>query len=167
MPIPKKLINFLEKNKVKYEAMQHRTVYTAYDKARTLKVPEKTIVKTLVAKADRDFVFVLVPSNKNLDKVKFKKTVNIWRKKQGSKSVKKIGFATEIWMKKNLKGIKIGATPPFGSLWKLPIFADRALMRNTKIIVNSGNYNWSFKITPTGFKKAIPDLVLGSFSKKK
>ena len=35
--IPGKIIKFLEKGKVKYEILKHRTVYTAFDKAKTLK----------------------------------------------------------------------------------------------------------------------------------
>jgi Ala-tRNA(Pro) deacylase len=167
MAISKKVIKFLDKGKVKYEEVRHRTVYTAFDKAKTLGVPEKTIGKTLVIKMDRDFGIVLIPANKNLDKAKFKKVVNKQRKKLEQKAVKKIGFATESWIKKNLKGVKVGAIPPFGNLWKLPTFLDKSLLNNKKIIVNGGDYNWSFKISPTVFKKLVPDLILGNFSKKK
>ena len=70
-------------------------------------------------------------------------------------------------MKNKFKGIKVGAVPPFGSLFKLPTFVDRGLINQSKIIVNSGNYNWSIKINPTSFKKIVPDLVIGNFGKTK
>lgn len=35
--IPAKIKKFLEKNKIKHEVLKHRTVYTAYDMAQTLK----------------------------------------------------------------------------------------------------------------------------------
>ena len=85
MAIPKKVINFLEKGKVKYEAIGHRTVYTAFDKAKTLKrgplaggwrvgrSPEKMVGKTLILKMDGKLTVVLIPANKNLDLQKFKK----------------------------------------------------------------------------------------------
>ena len=170
MPIPKKLIKFIEGAKVKYEIIQHRTVYTAFDKARTLKVPEKIIGKTLVVKLGKPgakFVLALLPANKNLDKGKFKKVVNKWQKHLGEKAVKTCDFATEVWMKKNLKGVKIGAIPPFGSLWKLPTFVDSGLMKSPKIIVSAGGYDCSFKISPANLKKLVPDLMVGSFSQAK
>ncbi|MFA4998536.1 MAG: hypothetical protein WC514_00720, partial [Candidatus Paceibacterota bacterium] len=68
MPISKKLINFLDKSKVKYEVLEHKTVYTAFDKAKTLRVKENIIGKTLVVKIDKNYALVLVPANKNLDK---------------------------------------------------------------------------------------------------
>ena len=155
MPILKKLQKFFEDNKVKYETIQHKIVFTAYDKAATLKIAEKIIGKTLVVKLDKSIVLVLIPANKNLDKQKLRKI---------AKS-KKIDFVKEAWMKKNLKGVKIGAVPPFGALWKLPTFIDRGLMKEKKIIVSSGDYNNSIKLNPAVLKKLIPDLVSGNFSK--
>jgi len=157
MPVPKRIINFLEKNKTKYELINHRTVYTAFDKAQTLKVPEKTIAKTLLLKVDRKLVFVVIPAHKNLDEKKLKKFTK----------AKKISFLSENSIKKKIKGVKLGAVPPFGNLWKATTLVDRSLMKEKKIILNSGDYNWSIKISPKVFKKLIPDLVLGIFSKPK
>ena len=157
MPIPKKLIKFLDSLKVKYELIKHRTVYTAYDKAQTLKASQKIVGKTLVMKMDKQVGLVLIPANKNLDKGKLKKVAR----------TKNIDFVKEAWMKKRLIGVKVGAIPPFGNLWKLPTFVDRSLINQSKIIINGGDYNWSIKISPASFKKLIPDLVIGSFSKSR
>ena len=70
-------------------------------------------------------------------------------------------------MKKNLKGVKEGANPPFGNLYKLKTFVDRGLMLNKKIIINSGDNKSSIKINPLILKKIIPDLVIGNFTKKR
>lgn len=155
MPIPKKIINFLEKAKIKYEPLNHRTVYTAYDKAQTLKIPQSLVGKTLIMKIDKILVLVLIPANKILDKNKFKKF---------SKG-KKIDFARESLIKSKIKGAKVGAVPPFGSLWKLKTFVDRSLIKQAKIIINGGNYQCSIRIKSGDFKKLIPDLLIGSFSK--
>ncbi len=157
MPVPKRLIKFLDKNKVNYEIIKHRTVYTAFDKAATLRVTPKIIGKTLLVKLDKNPALVLIPANKNLDKQKLKKIAK----------AKNIDFIKEAWMKKNLKGIKIGAIPPFGNLWKLQTFLDRGLTQNPKIIVNSGEYAFSIKIKAGDMKKLIPDLVMGNFSKSR
>ena len=167
MAVSKKIIKYLASAKVKPEIIPHKIVYTAHDKAKTLRVLEKEIGKTLVLKFDGQVGFALIPANKNLDKGKFKKIVNHWRKKKGEKLVKTVNFAKENWMKKKLVGIKVGAIPPFGNLWKFPTFADRAILKNSKIIVSAGNYQESLKITPSNLKKLIPDLVSGTFSKKR
>ena len=176
MPIPQKIIKFLEKNKAKYEIIKHRTVYTAFDKAATLRVRPNLIGKTLVVKSDSNLAIVLIPANKNLDKNKFKNRASIYgsegKEENGvlfAKSAKaqKADFASEKLMKNKLKGVKIGASPPFGDLWKLPTFIDRGLFNNPKIIMNSGDYNFSIKITPTNLKKLTPNLIIGNFSKSR
>jgi len=165
MPVPKKVINLLEKSKIKYELIEHKTVYTAFDKSRTLKLKQNVVGKSLVLKINRDLVVVLIPANKNLDKNKFKKLVNDWRKKTGQKSVKSIDFASERLIKNKFKGIKLGAIPPFGNLFKLPTFVNKSLLGLPNIIINSGNYNWSIKIRGNFLKKIVPDLITGSFAK--
>jgi len=165
MPIIKKLEKFLKENKIQYQEVEHKTVYTAYDKAATLRVKEKSIGKTLVIKIDRELALVLIPGNKNFDKVKFKKVFNDWRKKTGQKPVKNVDFATETLMKNNLKGAKVGAIPPFGKMWKLPAFIDKVLGKEKEIILNSGNYNSSIRVKQKEFKKL--DFIQGNFSQAK
>ena len=171
MPIPGKIIKFLEKGKVlpaaclpdrqgrqvKYEILKHRIVYTAFDKAKTLKVPEKIVGKTLILKTDGKLAMVLIPANKNLDLQKFKKLAK----------AKKIDFASERLIKNKFKGVKVGAIPPFGNLWGLRTFIDNSLMREKEIILNGGDYNFSIKISSNQLKKILPDAIFGNFSEKK
>jgi Ala-tRNA(Pro) deacylase len=157
MPIPKKIINFLEKNKVKYEVLKHKTVYTAFDKSQTLKVEPKIVGKTLILKGDGNLKVVLVGANKNLDLEKFKKLGKF----------KKVEFVPETTIKKKFKGVKVGAIPPFGNLWNFQTFVDKSLLKEKEIILNGGDWNFSIKIQAKDLKKLIPDLIFGNFSKKK
>jgi Ala-tRNA(Pro) deacylase len=167
MAASKRVINFLDKKGAKYEVISHRKVFTAFDKAKTLKLPEKMVAKTLVVKFNTSFAVVLIPAGKNLDKKKFKKVIDSYLKKKGEKQAKKIDFAKEAWIKKNLKGAKVGAVPPFGNLWKLPTFLDKSLVNNQKIVVSAGDYSWSIKISPAAFVKVVSEagsLFQGTFS---
>lgn len=155
MPIPQKIIKFLEKAKIKYEPIEHRTVYTAYDKAATLKVPQRIVGKTLVVKLEKRPALVLIPANKNLDPQKLKKIAK----------ARKADFIKEAWMKKNLKGVKVGAISPFGNLWQLPTYMERSLINLPKLIINGGDYNFSIKLPGKALKKLVSDLIIGSFSK--
>lgn len=165
MPVSKALINLLDKNKIKYEVLEHRKVYTAFDLAKTLHLDPKQIGKDVIVKVDGDYVIAVIPATKNLDVQKLKKLINVQRKKEGRKAAKKVNFATETWIKKRMKG-KVGANPPFGTLQKLPVYLERALMRVPKMIVNGGDYTYSISLTPKQFVK-LENPVLGSFSKAK
>lgn len=165
MAISKKITSYLDKNKYKYEIIEHKTTYTAWDTAQTEKVRPQEVAKALVMKADNDYVLALVPSNRNLDKQKLLKAINVIRKKSGEKNYKKIDFAKEVWMKKSLPG-KVGAVTPFRELLKLDIYADSLLWKSKKIYLGSGEHTASIRVnTKQYLKKENP--VKGSFSKSK
>jgi len=155
MALPQKIKKFLEKQKIKYEILEHRTVYTAFDKSQTLKVSPKIVVKTLILRKDKDLIFVLIPADRKLDLKKIRKLG------------KKVKLVTERTIKNKIKGVKVGAIPPFGILWKAKTFADKILKKQKKIIVNGGNWQTSIKLSPKSLEKILPDLVWGNFSKRK
>lgn len=165
MSISKKITGYLDKKKYKYELIDHKTTYTAWDTAQTEKVRPQEVAKALVMKADSDYVLALVPSNRNLDKQKLLKVINGDRKKAKLGTYKKIDFAKEAWMKKSLPG-KVGATPPFRGLLKLDLFADTLLLKSKKIYLGSGEYTNSIRFSTSQYLK-LEKPVKGSFSKSK
>ena len=168
MSIPKPILNYLDKNKIKYEIIKHRLVYTAYDKAATLKLKPLQVTKSVVVALDKkNQALALIPADKNLDKKKLLALINKQRQKAKLPNYKKIDFAEEKWMKLNLKNIDLGATPPFGILYKLPTFIDNTLTKSAKLIVNAGDYKNSLKISPVALFKLDKAAIKGSFSQRK
>jgi len=152
--IPKKVENFLEKAGAKYELIQHRTVYTAFDKAATLKIKTGAIAKVLVIKIDRELAMAVIGGDKNLDMDKLAKLAK----------AKKIDFAKEKIIAETFKGIDPGAIPPFAGLWQIRVFCDRKFLESPKIILSAGRYEASLIITPAAFKKINPEMAIGNFS---
>lgn len=194
MAISKKIIKYLDDNKYKYEIVEHKTTYTAWDTAQTEKIKPQEVAKALVMKADSDYVLALLPANRNLDKQKLLKVISAGRKKLKLKNLpphqnstkntlkktsaakikkssfgvgvyKKIDFAKEAWMKKNLPG-KVGATPPFAKILKMDIFIDSLLAKNKKIYLGSGEYTNSIRVN-TGQYLKTESPIKGVFSVKK
>ena len=165
MSISKRLIKHLEENKYTHEFIEHKTTYTAWDVSQTEKVKPREVAKTLVLKVDKEIVLAVLPADRNLDKKKFLKIFNTQKKKAGEKCAKKVDFAKEVWMKKNIIG-KVGATPPLGKFLKLNLFVDNLLLKGRKIYVGSGEYDTSIRLSTSQYlKKEEP--TKGSFSQKK
>lgn len=162
MNVPKKITNYLDKNGYKYEIVEHRTTYTAWDISQTKKINPREIVKTLVVKADKDYVLAMIPADKNLDKKKLLKIINAKKKKADEKDVKKIDFAKEAWMKKNIPG-KLGAVPPFGGLLKIETYVDNMVLKNKKIYLGSGDYGASIYMNLSEYLKR-EEIEKGSFN---
>ena len=143
MPIPAKLSKFLSQNKVKFEEVKHKQVFTGLDKAATLRVKPNLIAKTLVMKSGKDLVMAILAANCNLNKKKFAK----------ASKLKNPDFVSEILIKNRIKGFKVGAIPPFGQMFKVPSFIDRGLLKEKTIFVSAGNYETSLKLSPKILEK--------------
>ena len=155
--IPKKVEGFLAKVGAKYELVGHRTVYTAFDKAATLKIKPGTVAKVLTLKIGKELVLAAMGSDKNLNIEKLQKLAK----------TEKIAFAKEKTIAENFKGIDPGAIPPFAGLWNLPVFCDKKILESPKIILSAGSYESSLVIISAGFKKANPEMVVGIISAPK
>jgi len=159
MSIPKKLLNHLQLRKLKYELLPHKTVFTAFDLAQTLKLKSKEVTKTLVVKLNgKEPVILLLGADKNLDKKKLLNMVNAWieNKKSSPAAIllkekirgkaRTFEFAKEKWMREKVLG-RPGATPPFGSILKMPLFIDVSVMAMKKLILSSGDYETSLVVS--------------------
>jgi Ala-tRNA(Pro) deacylase len=129
MPIPSKVKKYLDKHGVKYEELAHKTVYTAYDAANTLKKSLKEIAKTILIQADKTHVLVVLPADKKIDMAKLKKAL-------GAKSVK---IPDEKVMIKVLK-INPGALSSFGKLHDLEMIVDKAMLGAEKAVLATGSF---------------------------
>lgn len=154
MAIPKKLLTSLDQSKVKYDVVKHRKVFTAYDLAQTTKSKLSTVAKTLLVKADLNYILVSMPAHLRLDLIKLKKLLK----------AKKVSIVTERSMLSQLKA-KPGALIPFGSHYKIAAVVDRALLRAEKVLVGAGSFTESLRLKVKDWSK-IDAPTVGNVSKK-
>ncbi len=153
--IPQKVINYLEKNSVKFEPISHRQVYTAHDLAMTLHIQHAEIAKSLLMKADNNYILAVIPADKNLDMKKLAKLA----------MVKNIAMPKEKVMTERFK-VKPGALPAFGGLYKLSVYVDRLILKQKKILLSSGSFVDSIIMKPSDYMK-LEQAITGSFSVSK
>ncbi|MDD5289575.1 MAG: YbaK/EbsC family protein [Patescibacteria group bacterium] len=158
----KKLQKLLDESKKKYEIINHRTTFTAYDVAATLHLKLSQIAKSLLVKTNKPLVhgakpyaLVVVPADKNVD---LKKLAKIMSTKDIR--VAKVEIPKEGIMKSQFK-VKPGSMAAFGSLYKLPVFVDKAV--KGQMIFAAGSFEESIKIKAEDFVK-IENAQTGSFS---
>lgn len=147
MALSKKLRQLLEKNKIKFEPLNHRTVYTAYDLAQTLSEKLDRVVKTILIKADRAYYLIALPASKRLDLKKLAKVLK----------VKAVEMAPEKIMKK-LYQVEPGAMTPFSVMYKLPMLIDKSLLTAKDVVGRAGSFKDSVRLK-------ISDLIRVSEAK--
>ena len=164
MAIPKKVLTYLTKQNYRYDVIEHRTTYTAWDTAQTEQVPPRAIVKALVVAIGKMHVLALVPADRRLA---IPKLIALVKKNvpQGTKLPRTAALAREAWMKKNIPGA-LGATPPFAALVRIPVYMDALLAKNAKIYVGSGSYVHAVRIATAQYRKK-ENTCIGAISMKK
>ena len=160
MPVPKQIINYLDKRGAKYAIVTHKKVYTAYDAAQTLKRKLDEIAKNLLVKTNKGFVLVLLPASKRLDLNKLKKLMNA--KGMG---VKKVEIPKEGVMVRLFK-VKPGALGAFGSVHELEVYMDKNLQKVKKAIFPTGSFTDSVEMAMKEFEK-LEKPVVGMFTEAK
>ncbi|MFH1890807.1 MAG: YbaK/EbsC family protein [Candidatus Kuenenbacteria bacterium] len=186
--LSKKLFKLLEENKTKYEIIGHKTVYTAYDVAATMKIKLNLIAKSLLIKFNKPFItgekpyaIAIVPADKNIDlkrlvkvvsahAVELNKKLRLQKPVAGKKplvdiynKVSKVSIPKEGDMKTKFK-VKRGSMAAFGSIYKLPVFIDRALKGTA--VFSSGSFMESIKMKVGDFVK-MENCMSGNFSAAK
>jgi Ala-tRNA(Pro) deacylase len=154
MAIPKTLINYLQKSKINFELVTHKTVFTAFDLARTLRVDFKEVAKTLVVKGDNNYFIVVLSAAQMLDFGGLKKLLK----------VKKIEIAREKVMETVFK-IPMGTITPFAAFYKVQLCLEKGLLKMKKIVVGGGSYNDAIKVKPADLVK-LEKPIVGTFGVK-
>lgn len=150
--IAKKLETYLTKNKLKFEVIKHKTVFTAYDLSQTLKEKLDRIGKTLLVKADGKLYLVVMPAHRRLDITKLAKFL----------SAKKLSIAKEADMVKQLK-VKPGALMPFGAMHKVEVVADKTLSKTRDVLLGAGSFTESLRMKVSDYLK-LEQAKSGNFT---
>jgi Cys-tRNA(Pro) deacylase len=123
------------------------TARTAKDAANSLKCELGAIVKSLVFRAENDFLICLVSGDKRCSLNKLKKILN----------KKDVSMANADQVKENT-GFSIGGVAPVGHLKKLNIIVDKSLSRFKYVYGAAGHPDCVFRITYSELVK----LTIGS-----
>lgn len=138
---------------IAYECTEHEPVYTSEQAAKVRGSRLQAGAKALIMYADLQPIMVVVSAATKVDTKVFKKLYGI----------KKLKLATPEEVEK-ITQVKIGAVPPFGSLFHLDTFVDNKLAGNDLINFNAGKHDTSIQMKYNDFIRAeLPEL--GNFSK--
>ena len=155
--LPKKVIAYLEKAGVPHKILEHKTVYTAYDAAQTLRKKLGEVAKSLLIKADKDYYVLILPADQQVD---FKKLGKCLTLAQG-KEVKTIKIPGEKIVQELLK-LKNETVSAFGQLHKVPVVMEKELGKLKQAIFSSGGFNHSVEMAVKDFMK-MENVKTGSF----
>ena len=132
--------DYLTDHKVRYEFIRHRKAYTAQELAAVEHVSGKQHVKVVVVAVGGKHVLAALPASSRID-----------FKKLGQVLGKSVSLAKETVLKSLFPDCDVGAMPPLGSLYRLPVYVDKSLVQNESIVFQAGTHTDAIKVGYANF----------------
>lgn len=149
MPV-KKLKEFLDSQKVKYVSMTHSPAFTSQEIAAAAHVSGRQLAKTVIVKMDGKFAMIVLPANDQVNFSKFREAAKC----------SEVDLASESEFKEKFSGCEVGAMPPFGNLYDMPVFVSSELKDQDQIVFNAGSHSELMQLSYKDFEKMVkPQMV--------
>jgi len=144
-----KLEKYFRDNGVEFQAMTHRTAYTAQEVAATQDVKGKLVAKVTMVIADAKVVMLVLPASHRIDFPKLKKAL----------CAKDARLAKEEEFSNLFPDCDTGAMPPFGNMYSVPVYVDRSLTEDPEIVFQAGSHRDTLKITYKDYARLAQPTV--------
>jgi Ala-tRNA(Pro) deacylase len=140
---------YLDLKNVPYEHHVHGTVYTAQEVAEQERVAGAMVAKTVVVKTGDDYAMAVLPGSGKVDLATLKRSLG----------VRELRLATEPEFKGLFPDSDVGAMPPFGNLYGLPVYVEESLTRDPEIVFNAGTHQDTIRMKYQDFERLVQPKI--------
>ncbi len=146
----KQIKEYLDNHHVKYLTIDHSPTYTAQEIAAAAHISGKILAKTVIVKAGGQFYMVVIPATEHINFGELKE----WT---GSSEV---DLAKESEFKSKFPECEVGAMPPFGNLYAMPVLISSSLISKKDIAFNAGTHSELLKMSYEDFARLVKPKVI-------
>jgi len=125
-----RLLALLDERQVSYSHHVHPIAYTARELALAEHLPPREIAKVVVFYGERGYGMAVLPADFVVDIEDLKAVLDLER----------LRLATEKELAELFPDCDLGAMPPFGNLYGLPVYVDASVARQQTIAFNAGTH---------------------------
>jgi Ala-tRNA(Pro) deacylase len=150
MTCRERLEHLLKEQGVSYELTAHPVAYTAQDVASVEHVSGYDVAKVVMVAVDDRLVMLVLPAPHRVD-------LHRVRQSLGATTVR---LAREEEFARLFPDCDLGAMPPFGNLYGIPVYVDRTLTRDPKIVFNAGSHRETVTLAYADFARLVQPEVI-------
>ena len=145
-----RVTEFLDDSSVSYEVMEHEPAFTAHQMAALEHEPGKYVAKPVIIKADGKYIMCVLAACYKIDLGALKSQLG----------AKKVELADENEIGEIFDDCDLGAEPPFGNLYDLPVIMDKALEDDDHILFQAGTHGKAIRMAMADYRKLVQPKVL-------
>jgi Ala-tRNA(Pro) deacylase len=150
MTVSRKLKQFLDSERVRYETIAHSPAYTSQKTAAAAHVPGRELAKSVVVKVDGALALAVLPAPRQVDLARLKKALG----------ARKVELAGEDEFRERFPECEVGAMPPFGNLYALPVYVAEELTADEVIAFNAGTHTELVRMAYADFARLVTPQVV-------
>mgnify|MGYP002631377024 CR=1 FL=1 len=141
---------FLDSRGVKYVTIRHSPAVTAREVAESAHVAGRDFAKTVMMWLGGQLAMVVLPSSRRI-------VLHDLRELLASPEAR---FATETEFRDEFPDCEVGAMPPFGNLYGLPVYVAESLTEEKEIAFNAGTHTEIIKMAYADYETLVKPTVL-------
>jgi Ala-tRNA(Pro) deacylase len=149
MPV-QRLQEYLDENQVKYVVITHSRAFTTQEVAAMTHIPGKELAKAVIVEIDGDLAMAVLPGSQRVD-------LDMLRDAVGAQQVT---LAKEGEFKDRFPECDLGAMPPFGNLYGMPVCVADSLTEDEEIAFNAGSHTQLVKMSYRDFERLVQPRVM-------
>jgi Ala-tRNA(Pro) deacylase len=150
MALSEKLRVFLEENRAEYTHTVHPLAYTAREVASAERLPAREVAKTVVVFGDDGFHMMVLPANRVVDFQEVRVTLGLSH----------ASMATEEELSRLFPDCELGAMPPMGNLYGMPVYLDSSLAGEPTIAFNGGTHGDEVHMRTADYRALVDPAVI-------
>ena len=140
---------YLRENKVPFQVQHHAVAYTAQEVAAAEHVPGRMLAKVVVLLGDGKLSMFVLPAPARVDVEKAAAVL-------GAKEAR---LAHEDEFADRFPGCEVGAMPPFGNLYDIPLYVDKSLSEDETIVFEAGTHTDTMSMKYADFERLAKPTV--------
>ena len=141
---------FLDSRGVKYVTIRHSPAFTAAEVAASAHVAGRDFAKTVIVWIGGHLAMVVLPASRRI-------VIHDLRELLESPEAR---LATEAEFRDEFPDCELGAMPPFGNLYQLPVYVAASLAAEKEIAFNAGSHTEIIKMAYADFENLVKPTVL-------
>ena len=149
MNCKERLEAYLRDNKVPFQIIHHPLAYTAQEVAAAEHIPGKMLAKVVMVFADGKLAMLALPAPHRVD---LSKAATVLKAKE-------VRLAHEEEFAAAFPDCEVGAMPPFGNLYDVPVYVDKTLTEDVDIVFNAGTHTDTISLRYADYERLVKPAV--------
>ena len=148
--IAERVRTFLDAHHAAYETIHHEPDYTAQMTAAHTHTPGVEFAKTVLLKVDGEYMLAALPAHHRILFEVIQEALGAWE----------VRLATEDELKRLFPDCDLGAEPPLGNLYDMPVLMSQAMVFDRSITFNAGTHEEAVRMSEEDFLEWVRPRVI-------